>query len=234
MRLCAVALAAVSWASSSPAQQDSGGRPEEWRSRLLGIGDRLLAEEWVQAEKQAVALASEMAEQIVGGSGVDMMFGMVTTYRALALSGQQRHDEAIWYWQVAQQLFPQVKELDLSRFGPWAGALQLHAPRQPGIKSDLSDQGGEFVAPRRLSSPTPRFSSGRAFRGLEVDVVLQVIVGVDGRPSQPLILESRGEPTLVWAALEALREWTFEPASRDGVPEPVLYKLTVSFVVPDV
>lgn len=213
--------------------QEREGTAAAWQARLREIGERLLAEEWMAAEREATTLVGEMSEQIVGGAGTDLLLGAATAYRALALAGMDRGSEAIWHWQVAQQLFPQVVEIDLDAFGTRVGALTMHPPRRrAGGERSAERTDGEFVPPRRLTSPPPRFPAGRAFEGLVVDVVVQVIVGVDGRPKEPLILESKGELTLVWAALEALRQWTFEPATRDGVPEPSLYRLTVSFVVP--
>ena len=91
---------------------------------------------------------------------------------------------------------------------------------------------GVFEPPTRIESPLPEFPDGRAFRGLQVDVVVEVVVGIDGVPREPLILESKGEHTLVWATLEALQRWRFEPGRRDGVAEPSLFKLTTSYVVP--
>jgi TonB family protein len=149
--------------------------------------------------------------------------------------GQGRIEEGVWHWQVAQQLFPGVAEIDLARFGPDAASLAEHPPRIPQEEAAGPRAGtaGIFVPPKRLESPLPRFPSGRALKGLKVDVVVQVVVGVDGRPREPVILDSRGEVTLVYSALDALSGWVFEPGQRDGVAEPALYKLTVTFVVPD-
>jgi len=232
--VAALGVSSLLVASGAVAQQQPAGTAGEWQARLRAIGDRLLAEEWVEAESEATAVAHEMCEQIVGGAGADLLLGVATTYRALAQAGLDRGSEAIWNWQVAQQLFPGVVDLDLSRFGMRAAALKIHSPRERPTDGPPSGaaRSGEFVPPQRLSSPLPIFPSGRLFEGLKVDVVVQVIVGVDGRPREPLIVDSLGELTLVWSALEALREWTFTPATRDGVAEAALYKLTVSFVVP--
>lgn len=233
----AVSLAVFLVSSASPAAvaQAANDPTEAWRRELLRIGRQISAEEFEAAESAAIELAGEMADQIVGGAGAAMPLAMVTTYRALAVAGQGRRAEAIWHWQVAQQLFPQVSEIDLAAFGPVGGFLAVHPPRADPHRRPL-DRTGEveagFVPPRRLESPLPDFPDGRAFRGLTVDVVVQVVVGVDGLPRQPLILRTNGEPTLVWATLEALREWRFEPARRGGEPEPALYRLTASFVVP--
>jgi TonB family protein len=208
---------------------------EDWQNQLQAIGAALIDGKFVAAEQASAGLADVMADQIVGGVGADLLFGITTAYRAAALVGQGRIEQGVWHWQVAQQLFPQVAEIDLARFGPDAAILAEHPPRVPRAENanSGSGSGGAFVPPRRVESPLPRFPSGRALRGLKVDVVVQVVVGVDGRPREPVILDSRGEVTLVYSALDALSRWVFEPGRRDGVAEPALYKLTVTFVVPD-
>jgi protein TonB len=68
-------------------------------------------------------------------------------------------------------------------------------------------------------------------RGIEGRVRVRVLVGENGRPQEVTIGESSGESALDQAALEAVREWRFEPAKRNGVPVrawavvPVEFKL---------
>jgi len=38
-----------------------------------------------------------------------------------------------------------------------------------------------------------------------------------------------GDPALVDSVLKAMRQWTFEPATRDGKPVKVLFSLTTRF-----
>ena len=231
-----VALALVGLCPLRTMAQEAAASPvEAWQDELRGLGAALIDGQFAVAERSSAALAEAMADQIVGGVGTDLLFGITTAYRAVALVGQGRIEEGVWHWQVAQQLFPGVAEIDLARFGPNAALLAEHPPRVPRGESAAPRDGssGTFVPPRRLESPLPRFPSGRALQGLKVDVVVQVVVGTDGHPREPVILDSRGEVTLVYSALDALSRWVFEPGRRDGVAEPALYKLTVTFVVPD-
>jgi protein TonB len=67
--------------------------------------------------------------------------------------------------------------------------------------------------------------------GIEGRVRVRVLVGENGRPQEVTIGESSGESALDQAALEAVRDWRFEPAKRNGVPVrawavvPVEFKL---------
>jgi periplasmic protein TonB len=53
--------------------------------------------------------------------------------------------------------------------------------------------------------------------GIEGRVKIRVLVGENGRPQEVTVGESSGESALDQAALEAVREWRFEPAKRNGV-----------------
>lgn len=54
--------------------------------------------------------------------------------------------------------------------------------------------------------------------GIEGTVRLRVLVGEDGRPQEASIGTSSGDASLDQAALDAVRHWRFEPATREGVP----------------
>lgn len=53
--------------------------------------------------------------------------------------------------------------------------------------------------------------------GIEGRVKVRVLVGENGRPQEVTVGESSGESALDQAAIEAVREWRFEPAKRNGV-----------------
>ena len=67
--------------------------------------------------------------------------------------------------------------------------------------------------------------------GIEGRVKVRVLVGENGRPQEVSLGESSGESALDQAAMDAVREWRFEPAKRNGVPVrawaivPVEFKL---------
>jgi protein TonB len=67
--------------------------------------------------------------------------------------------------------------------------------------------------------------------GIEGLVKVRVLVGENGRPQEVTIGRSSGETALDNAAMEAVRDWRFEPAKRNGVPVrawavvPVEFKL---------
>jgi len=81
---------------------------------------------------------------------------------------------------------------------------------------------------RSVSTPDPAYSElGRAAK-IKGTVVLAVALNATGtvdavRVAHPL------EPSLDQNAIDAVRAWTFTPATKDGKPVPVQFEVTVRF-----
>jgi TonB family protein len=60
-------------------------------------------------------------------------------------------------------------------------------------------------------------------------VILETVIGVDGRVDQLRVL--RSIPLLDQAAMDAVKEWEFEPSTLNGVPVPVIVTISVSFTL---
>jgi hypothetical protein len=58
---------------------------------------------------------------------------------------------------------------------------------------------------------------------------ISVEVALDERGSIARVLSTKGNPALLTAALQAVRNWTFEPALASGKPVPGVLQLDVSF-----
>ncbi len=81
--------------------------------------------------------------------------------------------------------------------------------------------------PRPLANqPAPRYPASALRRGESGTVVVQVEVGVDGRPASLRIATPSGSRALDSAAVDAVARWRFEPA-RDASGQPVAGSLSV-------
>ncbi|HET6947917.1 MAG TPA: TonB family protein [bacterium] len=63
-------------------------------------------------------------------------------------------------------------------------------------------------------------------------VVVRVLVRADGTAAKVEIVATSGHPDLDRAALERAAEWTFQPATRDGIPIDAWVVIAVRFIVP--
>lgn len=105
------------------------------------------------------------------------------------------------------------------------------APALPTL-SEQARAAGLDRAPRPLAgNPVPAYPRSALRRGMEGDVVLNIVVGTDGRPMDVQIVERAGTVDSAFdrAATEAALQWRFEPAMRDGETVPSTVRLPIEF-----
>ena len=164
---------------------------------------------------------------------------MVSAFRAIAEAGQGREEDADWHWVTALSLFPDISKTDLSPYGPPAAGLKerqpplsdLHLSASPKLVEPSETPAKDVQAPRIIRQVPPSFPEGLRLMGLPGKVVAEIIIGKDGVPHSVRVLEAEGGPAMTYEALEALRQWRFEPAKLEGKPVKVYYVLTINFVL---
>lgn len=97
-----------------------------------------------------------------------------------------------------------------------------------GIGGGAYRVGGGVSAPRPIYDPEPEYSEEARKAKYQGTVVLWVIVGPDGRPRDIRVSRPLGMG-LDEKAVEAVRQWRFEPARKDGQPVPVQVSIEVNF-----
>ncbi|HTC93695.1 MAG TPA: energy transducer TonB [Terriglobales bacterium] len=88
--------------------------------------------------------------------------------------------------------------------------------------------GGGVSAPRILFQPDPEYTEEARKAKYQGVVVLWLIVGPDGRTKDIKISRSLGMG-LDQKAVEAVKQWKFDPAKKDGVPVAVQLNVEVNF-----
>lgn len=88
--------------------------------------------------------------------------------------------------------------------------------------------GGGVSAPRPIYDPDPEYSDEARRAKYQGTVLLWVVVGADGRPHEIRVQRSLGMG-LDEKAIEAVRQWRFEPSMKDGHPVAVQVIIEVFF-----
>ena len=88
--------------------------------------------------------------------------------------------------------------------------------------------GGGVSAPRALDTPDPEYSEEARKAKYQGTCVLWLIVGPDGKPRDIKVARALGMG-LDQKAIEAVRNWKFEPAMKDGKPVAVQINVEVNF-----
>src|SRR5579884_291040 len=88
--------------------------------------------------------------------------------------------------------------------------------------------GGGVSAPVPVYKPEPEYSPEARQAKLQGTVILSLVVGTDGKAHAIQVARSLGLG-LDERAIEAVRQWRFDPAKKDGRPVPVAVDVEVSF-----
>ncbi|HXW92586.1 MAG TPA: energy transducer TonB [Terriglobales bacterium] len=107
--------------------------------------------------------------------------------------------------------------------GPGVGA-----GRGGGTGGGVFRVGGGVSAPRPVFTPDPEYSEEARKAKYQGTCVLWMIVGPDGKPRDIKVARTLGLG-LDEKAIEAVKQWKFEPAMKDGQPVAVQINVEVSF-----
>ena len=97
-----------------------------------------------------------------------------------------------------------------------------------GIGGGVFKVGGAISAPRALSSPDPEYTEEARIAKTQGTCVLWLIVDEKGRPRNIRVVRGLGFG-LDAKAIEAVRQWRFQPALKDGAPVNVQISVEVGF-----
>ncbi|MGB2906682.1 MAG: energy transducer TonB [Candidatus Aminicenantaceae bacterium] len=87
--------------------------------------------------------------------------------------------------------------------------------------------GGEIAPPVVVKRVDPVYPEEARKDGIQGSVILYVTTDEEGRVKKVEVLKSI--PALDKAAVDAVRQWVYEPYLKDGVPKPVSFAITVQF-----
>ncbi len=87
---------------------------------------------------------------------------------------------------------------------------------------------GDVVAPKVIHKVVPQYTEAARKAHVTGAVILQAIIDETGKVTDTEVLRSLRED-LDEVAVQAVRQWQFEPATLDGKPVAVYYNLTINF-----
>ena len=90
--------------------------------------------------------------------------------------------------------------------------------------------GGSIKPPQKVKDVPPVYPDEARRAGVHGMVILEVVIGVDGRVTDARVL--RTIPLLEAAAVNAVKQWVYEPTLVDGQAVPVSVTVTVVFPHP--
>ena len=150
--------------------------------------------------------------------------GLIEAAEDVLLSARRQQPDGVEPYRMLAQFYAR-RATALSR----QAQQQTPAPStgNPGERDEngVYRVGGPIAAPTRLDMP--RYPAEAAAAGIQGNVLAEIVVNEAGLVSDAKVV--RSIPMLDEAALQAVRNWRFEPAFVDGRAVPVRLVVTVNF-----
>lgn len=105
------------------------------------------------------------------------------------------------------------------------------APAKPGPDDGIYKIGGDVKEPVELNRVQPVYPEEARKNRIQGVVIVEAILDETGRVKKAEVNMTDGAPdeSLVTAALEAVKQWTYKPATKNGKPVKVRMTITVAF-----
>jgi TonB family protein len=161
---------------------------------------------------------------------------------ALADVGSGDPGGGICRWQAAQFLDPRLRQADLSAYGEPGRLLQANPVRDdvsahemekgpdPGAKPASGAKKDQVKPPKAKHRRAPEYTALARKARIHGIADVKAIIAESGRITQPQIVKA---PPLGLGAttLDAVCDWSFEPATFEGKPVKVYFGVTITFNV---
>jgi TonB family protein len=108
---------------------------------------------------------------------------------------------------------------------PAAGGAE---PPAVGVASSQPPVADVVTPPIRIRTVSPEYPTVARAAALEGDVIVQAVVGADGKVRDVQVLQGV-HPVLDDAARKAVLRYEYTPGRRNGIPESAVIRVTVSF-----
>lgn len=202
-------------------------------SRLGDSAVELKKGDYAAALKIDEGVIDKMFDRLGPGDAETKWFGIALGHKALALAGLGRNDDALWFWQMALNILPDLERSDMSMFGAPAEFLKKYhlPPKRPEMLSLAENRPvpANVHAPVVINRTKPRYPEGARLFRIRGMVVVDCVIDKNGTVRDVRLKQTLPAPTMSYAAMEAIHQWTFKPATLDDRPVDVFFTLTVNF-----
>ena len=198
---------------------------------LEAITAAVRARDWTAATSACERTSATVWKKDLGQRVPSAFYAELFGRCAAAASGAGDEDRASWFWHAAHIFDAKIADgigeqlagfaaLPVLRTGRHFGPAAVAWEKDRRVESPNGEM-FEGVRAGRIGGPMPDVGLvTKLLRpGHKMAAYFEVVVGADGRAREPVLVEvSNTSPNQVFVILQAVRDWTYEPAKRDGHP----------------
>ena len=100
-------------------------------------------------------------------------------------------------------------------------------PAQADLEETVYDLGPDITPPRVVKQVNPTYPTNRGVKAVG-SVIIGLVVSSKGLPRDPHVVKGL-DKDLDQSAVEAVKEWRFSPAEKDGKPIAVRVSVEIQF-----
>jgi len=108
---------------------------------------------------------------------------------------------------------------------PWIISKEIFPEEVKPLESAITT----IRPPRLIKRVNPGYSPAALAARISGPVVIEAVTDIYGRVREARVVS--GHALLSMSALEAVREWIYEPYLINGIPRPVIFTVTVTFTL---
>lgn len=129
---------------------------------------------------------------------------------------------------IVKGLDPSVDEEAIRTVAQWHFNSGIKDGAPAKMRTEVKVDFGRVVKPGLVSKTDPAYTEEAREKHTSGDVLLEVVVDVDGLARNIKVISPLGMG-LDEKAIEAVEQWRFKPGTRDGVPVRVVARVEVRF-----
>lgn len=226
LALFALVVGALPAGGTQRLESQLGYEGSRWWDEIAEIDERFFREEkWKKGLRRTVELLDRVIRSSWREPDLHRVLAALDVQRAIFESVLGRDQAARWHVHTALNLDPSAPDR-LGRYGERAAPLRGISLREEGRLPDGSRPSHRFATsgyePVEVVRPpsTGDFANVWARREQFPEVQVEVVVGVDGRVRQPVLISTWVPPVVAHWTLERIRTADYEirPARIDGEP----------------
>jgi hypothetical protein len=195
----------------------------------------LASHDWKEGEAVCASLPEVEGHRANRGLLPPSHYAQLAALCAAVESGAGDDPAAEWWWftatamdgKTALELLPEFRSrglltrLSSPRKLAWSATAKAATPQVILPTGEAVDGEGVKVVEQ------PR-APHWMFHPVKTQVVIELLIGADGIPRQPLLVSVHSLPLHVFLAFAYLRQWRFSPAMVGGKPTPSAYQLSIN------
>jgi TonB family protein len=112
---------------------------------------------------------------------------------------------------------------------PATGSLAQPAPTVSARAPQRIPVGGNVQVAKLVSQVPPVYPAELKQQGIAGTVILRAVISTTGETLNPVVLNTTVNPGLAQAALDAVRQWRYQPTLLNGQPVEIVTNIEVTF-----